>query len=115
MGVRPHCGCYACMMVDKIISNDPSNLLNQVPVLGHSLQTAFDRTKERMFRLRYWGAGHLVIVDKYHYSSYRKTIIIIIFPTRSAAWPPLSMHQGIVPSIFLFYNIYKTVDRYGAV
>ena len=28
-----------------------------------------------------------------------------MFPTRSVAWPPLSVHQGIAPSIFLFYNM----------
>ena len=44
------------------------------------------------------------MVDKYYNLSYQKKIIIIIFPTRSAAWALLGAHQVITPSIFLFYN-----------
>ena len=56
---------------------------------------------ERMFCSRYLGVA---IVDKYYNPSFQKAIIIIIFPTRSTAWPLLSVHQSIAPSIFPFYN-----------
>ena len=57
-----------------------------------------------MLRSRYLGAGRLSVVDEYYKSSYQKTIIIIIFPTRPTAWSPLSVHQAINPSIVPFYN-----------
>ena len=66
-----------------------------------------------MFSSRYLGAGRLTIADQYYNLSYQKTIIIIIFPTRPAAWPPFSVHQGIAPSIFPFYNMklrYENVE-----
>ena len=44
------------------------------------------------------------MIDKYHNSSYQKTIISIIFLACSSAWSPLSVHQVITSSIFLFYN-----------
>ena len=42
-----------------------------------------DKTKERMLRSRYLGAGRLATVDKYYNLSYQKTMIIIIFPPLS--------------------------------
>ena len=63
-----------------------------------------DKTKERMLRSRYLGAGRLATADKYYNLSYQKTIIIIIFPTRPTAWSPLSVHQAKTPSIVPFYN-----------
>ena len=64
-----------------------------------------DKTKERMLRSRYLGAGRLAMVDKYYNLSYQKTIIIIIFLTRPTAWSPLSVHQAKTPSIVPFYNM----------
>ena len=66
-----------------------------------------DKTKERMLRSRYLGAGRLATVDKYYYLSDHKTIIIIIFPTRPTAWSPLSVHQAKTPSSVPFYNSCK--------
>ena len=76
-------------------------LLNQVPSLGRSTQpwrrsiplyTTF-LDKGTNVPLAIVGSGSQSLVDKYHNLSYQKTIIIIIFRARSAAWPPLSVHQ----------------------
>ena len=82
------------------LRSTPSQVQQRIGLFVHHL----DRTKERMFCSRYLGAGHLAIVDKYYNLSYQKTIITIIFLTRSAAWSSLSVHQVITPSIFPFYN-----------
>ena len=86
---------------------EPGSVLGRSPPLRQWINLFvhhLGRTKERMLRSRYLGAGRLSVVDKYYKSSYQKIIIIIIFPTRPTAWSPLSVHQAINPSIVPFYN-----------